>query len=186
MNRNNVEQRTEDLFRDGLHCAEAVFQAVLEGAGAADVSPRVASAFGGGVGRSKLGMCGALSGGLMALGILRGRDDASQPWDETAELAEGLFLRFKADYGCTRCPAVLENLGPQDRMDKCIRLAGRTAGMVVEALSGAQGCEARPAKPCGCGCGELHTPVPTASAAPVPTAPVPPATPAPKSACGCK
>ncbi len=154
MNRQNVEARAEELFRGGLHCAEAVFQALLESEGAADVSPRVATAFGGGIGRSKLGMCGALSGGLMALGILRGRDDASQPWDESAELAEGLFLRFKGDYGCTRCPAVLENLGPQDRMDKCIRLAGRTAGMVADALAGtlAGNCEARPAQACGCGC----------------------------------
>lgn len=169
MNRHDVEARTEELFQGGLHCAEAVFRAVLEGAGAADVSPRVTTAFGGGIGRSKLGMCGALSGGLMALGILRGRDDASQPWDEAAELAEGLFRRFKADYGCTRCPTVLENLGPQDRMDKCIRLAGRTAGMVVEALSGseADGCAARPAQACGCGCTELQAP-------------------APKPACGCK
>ena len=178
MNRNMVEQRTEDLFRGGLHCAEAVFQAVLEGAGAADVSPRVASAFGGGIGRSKLGMCGALSGGLMALGILRGRDSGREPWDETAELAEGLFLRFKGDYGCTRCPAVLENLGPQDRMDKCIRLAGRTAGMVVEALAGglSEDPALRPAKACGCGCADLHAPVPSVSST----------TPAPKSACGCK
>lgn len=184
MNKNHVEQRTEELFRGGLHCAEAVFQAVLEAesgeTGRGSISPRVATAFGGGIGRSKLGMGGALSGGLMALGILRGRDSGREPWDESAELADGLFRRFKGEYGCTRCPAVLENLGPQDRMDKCIRLAGRTAGMVVEALSGAQDGEtaARPAQACGCGCGELHAPAASVSA--------PSATPAPRSACGCK
>lgn len=180
MSRQDVEARTEELFRGGLHCAEAVLQAVLESeageTGAGSISPRVATAFGGGIGRSKLGMCGALSGGLMALGILRGRDSGRQPWDEVAELADGLFRRFKEEYGCTRCPAVLEKLGPQDKMDKCIRLAGRTAGMVAQALAGALSGETdtRPVQACGCGCAELHSP---ATPRPAPAAP---------GGCGCK
>lgn len=167
MNRQGVEARTEELFRGGLHCAEAVLQAVLEsqGLGEAECSPRVATAFGGGVGRSKKGLCGALSGGLMALGYLRGRSNPQESWDEVAATADALRQRFAAKYGCTRCFVVLEKLGPQERMDKCIRLAGRTAGMVHDALAtgacAAQACgcadlHAKPAKAaeaeCGCGC----------------------------------
>ena len=170
MNRQDVEARTEDLFRGGLHCAEAVLQAVLEGQGldTAACSPRAATAFGGGVGRSKKGLCGALSGGLIALGQLRGRGGPQESWDEVAALAEALRQRFATEFGCTRCFAVLEKLGAQERMDKCVRLTGRTAGMVHEALSGDSA--DRPAQ--ACGCGELHAA---------------PATPAPSGCgCGCK
>lgn len=167
VNREDVEARTEELFRGGLHCAEAVLQAVLESQGldAAQCSPHAATAFGGGVGRSKKGLCGSLSGGLIALGQLRGRRGPQESWDEVAATAEALRQRFATEYGCTRCFAVLEKLGPQERMDKCIRLAGHTAGMVHEALS--KGSASRPAQ--ACGCGELHA---------TPIAPAP-------SGCGC-
>lgn len=182
MNRQEVEKRTEELFRGGLHCAEAVLQAVLEGEGVAvgdgraDFSPRIATAFGGGVGRSKKGLCGALSGGLMALGYLRGRNTPDESWDEIAATADGLRARFAAEYGCTRCFVVLENLGPQEKMAKCVRLAGNTAGMIHEALHAEQDQQDQTAaQPCGCGCADLHG-GPVAGA---------PATPTPAS-CGCK
>lgn len=175
MNRKQVEQRAEELFGGGLHCAEAVLAAVLEGQGldAAGFSPRAASAFGGGVGRSRKALCGALSGGLIALGLLRGRDAAGEKWDAAAAAAESVRARFEAEHGCTDCGAVLKRLGPQEGMDKCIRLSGITAGMFHEALAGtvglgtaaACGCTARDAAEqaaprqetkaagCGCGCG---------------------------------
>jgi len=166
MNKQDVEARTEELFRGGLHCAESVFQAVLESQGVGGAGcARVASAFGGGVGRSKQELCGALAGGLMALGQLRGRSTPQEPWDEVAATAEALRQRFDTQNGGTRCSAVLEKLGPQERMDKCIRLAGRTAGMVHEALA----TDTDAAQAQACGCGDLHA---------QPTAPA-------KSGCGC-
>ena len=187
MNRQEVEKRTEELFRGGLHCAEAVLQAVLEGEGAAvgegraEFSPRIATAFGGGGGRSSKGLCGALSGGLMALGYLRGRNTPDEPWDEIAATADGLRARFAAEYGCTRCFVVLENLGPQEKMAKCVRLAGNTAGMIHEALHAEQDQQDQTAaQPCGCGCADLHESPVTgtpATGAPTPSAP---------ASCGCK
>ena len=168
MNREQVEQRTEELFEGGLHCAEAVLAAVLEGQGVAGQSPRAASAFGGGIGRSKQELCGALSGGLIALGLLQGRDTQDERWDAVAAAAAAARARFEADHGCTTCGQVLERLGPQQGMDKCIRLAAHTAGLFHEALAmpadagtaAACGCTDRqtpcaaaPAQPSGCGCG---------------------------------
>lgn len=174
MNREQVEQRAQELFEGGLHCAEAVLAAVLEGQGvdAGSFSPRAASAFGGGVGRSKQALCGALSGGLIALGVLQGRDTPRDKWDAVAAMAEGVRSRFEAGYGCTSCGKVLEHLGPQEGMDKCIRLAANTAGLFHDALATpfaaheavACGCTARDAarqapagqqagtSACGCGC----------------------------------
>ncbi|MDO9630437.1 MAG: C-GCAxxG-C-C family protein [Humidesulfovibrio sp.] len=171
MSREQVEQRATELFQSGLHCAEAVLAAVLEGQGAdaAGFSPRAASAFGGGVGRSKKDLCGALSGGLIALGLLQGRDTPDDEWGAVAAAAQGVRSRFEAMHGCTDCGRQLERLGPQEGMDKCIRLAATTAGMFHDALqstidaetAAACGCTAMKApstdkalaKPSGCGCG---------------------------------
>jgi len=138
MDSKQVEARATELFRSGLHCAEAVLQAVMEGQGRTGVSPRAATAFGGGIGRSKTGPCGALSGGLIALGLVLGRDRPDRAkWDAAAALAAALQGWFAAEFGGPRCGAVLERLGPQERDAECIRLAGRTAGRVHALLESA-------------------------------------------------
>ena len=73
METRDVEQRAQALFESGLNCAEAVLTAVLAGQGVTDCAEatRLGTAFGAGVGRSKEELCGALSGGLIALGFSR-------------------------------------------------------------------------------------------------------------------
>lgn len=176
MTREEVEARTVELFEGGLHCAEAVLQALQEDQGGAAIPTRAATAFGGGVGRSKKGLCGALSGGLIALGLAQGRDSGGEKWDAVAAKADALRVWFKDEYGCTRCEAVLEKLGPQEGMDKCIRLAGRTAGAFYEALHAPASQE----KAAACGCSGRQSATgqtPTRQAAPRP---------ADSCACGCK
>lgn len=147
MDAKHVEARAVELFEGGLHCAEAALVAVLEGQEMADVSPRAATAFGGGVGRSKAGPCGALTGALVALGLAQGRDDQRAEWGGLAAKAAELSAWFAETHGCTRCSSVLERLGPQEGMDKCIALTGRTAARTHEILSGAV---AGRAASCGC------------------------------------
>jgi C_GCAxxG_C_C family probable redox protein len=137
MNAKEVEARAVELFQGGLHCAEAVLEAVMEARGAAGFSPRAATAFGAGVGRSKQGPCGALSGGLIALGMALGRDGAGSSWNAVAPLAAELQAWFAAQHGGPRCAEVLERLGPQEDEAGCIRLSGATAAKVHELLSAA-------------------------------------------------
>lgn len=149
MERQDVEQRAEALFRSGLNCAESVLAAVLAGQGLEPEGvTRLGTAFGAGVGRSKAELCGALSGGIIALGYLQGRRSGEESWDDVAALAAGVRRQFEAEHGCTACAAVLATLGPQEDMDKCIQLSARTAGYFHEALSNPQAVET--AAPCGC------------------------------------
>lgn len=60
-------ERAGRLFASGLNCAQAVLQAT-SGTDDPDLL-RMADAFGGGVGGSKC-LCGAVTGGAMALGLL--------------------------------------------------------------------------------------------------------------------
>jgi len=129
--------RALQLHQDGLHCAEAVFQAVMETSGASSdpLIPRSASCFGAGVGRTKEELCGALAGGLLAAGCLLGRDRIGQPWDAAAEAGAELRERFLGFYGATRCRDILEAMGPQENSHLCKRLSQSTASLVCETLN---------------------------------------------------
>jgi len=150
MNREQVEQRTYELFQGGLICSESVLAAVLEASGvsADGFTPRIATAFGGGVGRSREEMCGALAGGLMALGMIQGRAKAGENWDDVAAKASEFRERVRAITGHTRCRDVLDALGPQENMEKCKRLTASMAGILHELLEMSE--SVAPAKQCGC------------------------------------
>lgn len=150
MNSQEVDKRAVELMESGLHCAEAVLVAVLEGQGLpTGMAPRAASAFGAGVGRSKKGLCGALSGGLIALGLAQGRDSADESWNDIAARADTVRRWFVEAFGCSRCEAVLEKLSPQQGNELCIGLTGRTAAKFHEVLNAPV---AAKAAACGCGC----------------------------------
>jgi C_GCAxxG_C_C family probable redox protein len=150
MNALQIEERTYALFQGGLHCAEAACQAILESETGLDAAgaARAASAFGAGVGRSKEELCGALSGSLIALGILRGRTSAQESWDNVAAIASEFRERFQALHGCTSCGEILTDLGPQENMEGCRRMTAKAAGMMRELLD-RNGLELTP-RSCGC------------------------------------
>lgn len=138
MKKEEAEQRAYDYHNGGFHCAEAVSKAITElyaDEPGTDI-PKVASAFGGGAVKSYNGTCGALTGGLLAIGFLFGRQ---QPGIEASKatcfkLAGKLQEQFVKEAGSIHCPAVLEKLGEQKNMEKCKKLSGATARMLAEIL----------------------------------------------------
>jgi C_GCAxxG_C_C family probable redox protein len=131
-----VGKKAFDYHDSGFHCAEAVSKAVVEtyGQGMSQNIPMVATAFGGGVGRTHQGICGALTGGVIALGCLFGRNEPSADWTDASELAAELKRRFVLEHGTTNCGAILATFGPQENMIRCKRLSGEVAGMLAEIL----------------------------------------------------
>ena len=75
-------QRSTELWDSGLYCAESVLLAVAESLGIrSDIIPRIATGFCGGVSDSG-GMCGAVSGAIMAIGLAAGRSSTEQSAEE--------------------------------------------------------------------------------------------------------
>lgn len=98
-----VAARSEELFRQGLFCAESVLMAMAEEhCIESDLIPRIATGFCGGVARTG-GICGAVSGGIMALGLVRGRDDGNAAVDAAYGAVRDFVARFEAEYGSTNC-----------------------------------------------------------------------------------
>ena len=136
MTRQHVSNRAFELHNTGFHCAEAVLLASLEQKGIHIPGgiPRFATCFGGGVGKTHTELCGALSGGLIALGCLSGRDEPGADWDKAASLAAEFRKRFLEEFGSSTCKDILASLGDQENMIKCKRLSGATAGLLFDLL----------------------------------------------------
>jgi len=71
-------EKAVELFVSGFNCAEATLLVLSEEFGKkASVIPRIATGFGGGIGRTGQ-ICGPLSGAVMAIGLQIGCDRAEE------------------------------------------------------------------------------------------------------------
>jgi C_GCAxxG_C_C family probable redox protein len=89
-----------EYFDSGFNCAESV---LLASVGKQQNVPRVATGFGGGMGRMGE-VCGALTGALMALGVKGGRDEPdAEKRDHLYVITRELFAEFGRKFGSTLC-----------------------------------------------------------------------------------
>jgi C_GCAxxG_C_C family probable redox protein len=140
MTRQEVEKRAFDIISSGRNCAESVLQtAILHFQIPSDGTPtRIASCFGGGVGRCQGELCGALAGGLMALGLAFGRDIAGTSCDVAYDLAAEFRKRFITRHGSSTCCDLLEGFGEQEDWSACKQLVADTSGMLLELIEQAR------------------------------------------------
>ncbi len=103
------EEKAVALFKEGYNCAQAVFAAFSDMTGLDEqTSFKLASSFGGGFGRQRE-VCGAVSGMVMAAGIICGYDS---PTDNTAKkdhytLVQRLMKEFSDENGSYICRELL-------------------------------------------------------------------------------
>ena len=133
---NGADEKAFEYHKSGYHCAEAVMKAITEAYGREIPNDllKVATAFGGGIGRTKQDICGALSGGIMAIGYLFGRNEPGADWTEASEKAAKLKQQFVTQHGTTNCGALLTTFGPQENMMRCKQLSGEVAGMLTNII----------------------------------------------------
>lgn len=85
--------KAAELFLNGYNCAQAVAVAFSDVTGLdQDLSAKMASSFGGGMGRMRE-VCGAVSGMLMVAGVLYGYDSNT---DDTAKKAHYVLVQYLA------------------------------------------------------------------------------------------
>jgi len=105
MKQKNVPcEKAVKRFLEGYNCAQSVLSTMFEHwNGENELIPKIATAFGGGIGRCG-SICGALTGGVMAIGIKYG---THEPFLEKRlkayELAQKLYKRFERQHGSVLC-----------------------------------------------------------------------------------
>lgn len=98
-------ERVVEFHREGYNCAESVLKAFNEDTGA-DIPISIASPFGSGMNVGTT--CGAITGTLMAVGALKGRNTSDEK-NNSRILAKKIMNRIKEKYGTLECVQLKKN-----------------------------------------------------------------------------
>lgn len=136
-----VQANAEEYFRSGtFFCSESVVQTINEVLGKPYDESVVKLAGGFPVGMGKAGcLCGAVSGGQMALGMVYGRVEGEPMKDKMFEKAKGLHDYIKDEYKSTCCRVITKEWTGDDfkseaRKNHCVTITGRVARWVANEL----------------------------------------------------
>ena len=134
--RQTISERATQYFENGFHCAEAVATAVIEGLGQDPTQAAAhATAFGGGMGRTFLEACGALSGAFIVIGHLHGRPRPGGDWDLAAELGARIRQRFIDEFDTTQCAALRRRFGREQQHAQCLKLVNQVTADLLALLA---------------------------------------------------
>lgn len=107
-----TSDRTEEsasLFNSGCNCSQSVFSVFTEEYGLEPkLGRKIATALGGGVGRTG-NMCGAVSGAILAIGLIYGMDNPgdTETKEKTYQMTQEFVKTFTERYGSVSCPTLL-------------------------------------------------------------------------------
>jgi C_GCAxxG_C_C family probable redox protein len=99
------ENKAVEKFKEGFNCAQSVLYSYAEELHVdPDLALRIANGFGGGMGR-KQEVCGAVSGGILVLGLLHGRgmQDGKERQEKTYIEVRNLIDSFIKEHGTICC-----------------------------------------------------------------------------------
>lgn len=131
--------RVRALMKEGMLCAESVLMAVAEAQGlSSPLIPRIATGLCGGMSRSNR-LCGAFTGGVLAVGLAYGRDNAEQSHEEAYSFVQEYMERFERRFGASDCSTLCgcDLSTPEGKkafrenrvIEKCADLAAQAANM---------------------------------------------------------
>ncbi len=137
-------QRSLELFRSGFFCAESVLLAIAESQGIqSDLIPRIATGFCSGISRSG-GMCGAVSGGIMGIGLVAGRNSPAESLEPAYTLVQKLISTFEKQYGSVNCRQLIgcdlateagqRYFMENNLMERCLQCAADATSMAVSLI----------------------------------------------------
>lgn len=124
------------LYNEGYFCGETVLQ--IANSLAPEPLPasvvRLGSGFCEGMGGAGC-TCGALAGGIMAIGLFAGRRSPDEAWEPSFFPSGALHDRFGAAFRASCCRTIVRPFGDMEgegRHEHCAVVTGTVAGWVVE------------------------------------------------------
>jgi len=137
-------QRSVEFFKSGFFCAESVLLAIAESQGIqSDLIPRIATGFCSGISRTG-GVCGAVSGAIMGINIIAGRDLPTESYELSYSFVQKLISRFEGQFGSVNCRQLIgcdlaSDGGQQyfmenNLMERCLLYAGGATSIAVSLI----------------------------------------------------
>lgn len=140
----NPSKRSAQLFNSGYFCAESVLMSIGEYLEIeSDILPGIATGFCSGIARTGR-LCGAISGGIMALGLVYGRRHPEEAVDRTYRDVQRLFEIVEKKFGGTNCRELIgldlgtekgrEAFVTQNKQEQCVRMTSEITGIVLDII----------------------------------------------------
>lgn len=140
----SLESRIYDLYDAGYCCAEAVLIAVAEHKGIkSDLIPKIATGFCTGLSKTS-GMCGALTGAIVSVNMVLGRDKGDDSAEQNYAVVKQLLQLFEESVGSTNCTSLMGfDLGSEEGIisyydnnliEKCMGYSVIAAKIAIELL----------------------------------------------------
>jgi C_GCAxxG_C_C family probable redox protein len=136
MESKEIRKKVYANYQAGFHCAEAISKTVLEifsGSGQREII-KTASAFGGGIAGSTEELCGAFTGGVIALGYLLGREKPGEDLRDCGALVKEFQSRFKDRFGSLNCKAILDSFAEAENPLGCVKLTAEACVILADLL----------------------------------------------------
>ena len=142
-----IRARAEEYYRKGeFYCSEAVVKTVVEELGLDAPAEAVKMASGFPVGMGGMGCtCGALTGGILTIGLVYGRTEGKDPSvDRAMALSAKLYQIFCQRHKVSCCKVLTKGMekGSKEHMEQCIAFTGEmayeTAKIILEEERGAK------------------------------------------------
>ena len=134
-----IGARAKNLYRSRqFMCAESVLLAVSKGLGQ-DISEQTAIAlaapFSDGMGGSGC-TCGALSGGVMSIGLCFGKGETWGQREKARRFSKDLHARFTGRFRSACCRVLCKDVreDPKKHFDQCASITGATAKMTARLI----------------------------------------------------
>jgi len=100
-------ERALEEFDKGFYCAESVLKVIADQQGiSSELIPMIATGLCSGMART-CSMCGALSGGIIALSMVYGRKSSGESVEMNYKFVQKLISDFKKEFGSTNCQKLL-------------------------------------------------------------------------------
>ena len=119
-----------------FNCAESVLRGVCHAQGIElpDIAKKMATPFGGGIGRAE-DVCGAIAGGVLAIGADIGRTRAEGDKLRSYNAAGELHKKFLESFGSTSCKVLNKSdfKSPEHRV-RCSRFVEECARFTIDIL----------------------------------------------------
>jgi C_GCAxxG_C_C family probable redox protein len=134
--REKIVNEAGRLMADKYHCSEAILLSVGKYY-LPDLNSfvtRLATPFAVGAGCSKKEMCGGLSGGLLVIGALYGREDSHVSDSICQKLAKQWRENYIDEFGYAHCEDIRKNWIGKPGQEDCNILIMKVAGLLVDLL----------------------------------------------------
>ena len=132
-----AESRGREYFKQGLNCSECVLRTFMDmhETGLPEAVIRLASGFGGGMGHTK-NTCGAVTGAVLALGAVKGRDPFAEEEvkerirqlnEEVYPSCAPMIREMEQEYGtliCAELSAPHGDFEGRTRKKSCMQMIG--------------------------------------------------------------